>query len=146
MLKNLTLESDHCIGVREQGNEQGQVVIIDLADANNVLRRPISADSTIMHPKQKILALRGSSLNFFFIPFSHLPSIKLSEHSRFSILKPSRRPSPTSTPRTLCFGSGFRIPPLASSRKRLYTTGPSQTKPLPHRKSSTDTQLSQVLK
>ena len=34
-------------------------VIIDLADANNVLHRPITADSTIMHPKQKILALKG---------------------------------------------------------------------------------------
>lgn len=59
-LKNLTLESDHYICVREKVNEQGQVVIIDLADANNIIRRPISADSTIMHPKQKILALRGA--------------------------------------------------------------------------------------
>jgi len=59
--KTLTLESDHFITVREKVNEQGQVVIIDLADANNILRRPISADSTIMHPKQKILALRGLS-------------------------------------------------------------------------------------
>ena len=45
----------------EKFNEQAQVVIIDLADANNVLRRPISADSAIMHPKQKVLALRGMS-------------------------------------------------------------------------------------
>lgn len=35
------------------------MVIIDLSDANNVLRRPISADSAIMHPTQKILALKG---------------------------------------------------------------------------------------
>jgi clathrin heavy chain len=57
----LTLESDHFICIREKVNELAQVVIIDLADANNVLRRPISADSAIMHPKQKVLALRGMS-------------------------------------------------------------------------------------
>lgn len=59
--QTLTLESDHYICIREKVNDQGQVVIIDLSDANNVLRRPISADSAIMHAKQKILALRGTS-------------------------------------------------------------------------------------
>ncbi|KAJ3510506.1 hypothetical protein NLJ89_g4628 [Agrocybe chaxingu] len=58
--QTLTLESDHFICIREKVNEQGQVVIIDLSDANNVLRRPISADSAIMHPKQKILALKAA--------------------------------------------------------------------------------------
>ncbi|KAG6826426.1 hypothetical protein H0H92_015839, partial [Tricholoma furcatifolium] len=58
--QTLTLESDHFICVREEVNGQKQVVIIDLADANNVLRRPISADSAIMHPRQKILALKGT--------------------------------------------------------------------------------------
>lgn len=57
----MTLESDHFICVREKVNEQNQVVIIDLADANNVLRRPITADSAIMHPKDKILALKCES-------------------------------------------------------------------------------------
>ena len=46
-----------CIG--EEVNEQNEVVIIDLADANHVLRRPITADSAIMHPHKKILALKG---------------------------------------------------------------------------------------
>ncbi|KAL0060881.1 Clathrin heavy chain [Marasmius tenuissimus] len=64
----LTLESDHFICIREKVNEQNQVVIIDLADANNVLRRPISADSAIMHPRQKILALKaGRTLQIFNI-------------------------------------------------------------------------------
>lgn len=45
--------------MREKVNEQNQVVIIDLADANNVLRRPITAESAIMNPVQKILALKG---------------------------------------------------------------------------------------
>ena len=56
--QTLTLESDHFICVREKVNEQNQVVIIDLSNANDVLRRPIGADSAIMHPNQKILALK----------------------------------------------------------------------------------------
>ncbi|ETW78923.1 hypothetical protein HETIRDRAFT_155976 [Heterobasidion irregulare TC 32-1] len=58
--QTLTLESDHFICVREKVNEQNQVVIIDLADANNVMRRPITADSAIMHPHKKILALKSA--------------------------------------------------------------------------------------
>ncbi|KAI0065620.1 clathrin heavy chain [Artomyces pyxidatus] len=66
--QTLTLESDHFICIREKVNEQNQVVIIDLADANNVMRRPISADSAIMHPVQKILALKaGRTLQIFNI-------------------------------------------------------------------------------
>ncbi|KAE9393463.1 clathrin heavy chain [Gymnopus androsaceus JB14] len=66
--QTLTLESDHFICVREKVNDQNQVVIIDLADANNVMRRPISADSAIMHPRQKILALKaGRTLQIFNI-------------------------------------------------------------------------------
>ncbi|KZT27788.1 clathrin heavy chain 1 [Neolentinus lepideus HHB14362 ss-1] len=66
--QTLTLESDHFICVREKVNEQNQVVIIDLVDANNVLRRPITADSAIMHPQQKILALKaGRTLQVFNI-------------------------------------------------------------------------------
>jgi len=59
VLQSLTLESDHFICVREKVGEQNQVVIVDLADANNVIRRPITADSAIMHPKDKIIALKG---------------------------------------------------------------------------------------
>ncbi|KAH9935862.1 clathrin heavy chain [Epithele typhae] len=66
--QTLTLESDHFICVREKVNEANQVVIVDLADANNVLRRPITADTAIMHPHQKILALRaGRTLQVFNI-------------------------------------------------------------------------------
>ncbi|KAG9018769.1 hypothetical protein FRB90_009773 [Tulasnella sp. 427] len=57
--KTLTLESDHFICVREKVGEQNQVIIVDLADANNVMRRPITADSAIMHPQQKIIALKA---------------------------------------------------------------------------------------
>ncbi|TFK74892.1 clathrin heavy chain [Pluteus cervinus] len=58
--QTLTLESDRFICVREKVNEQNQVVIIDLADANHVLRRPITADSAIMHPTKQILALKAA--------------------------------------------------------------------------------------
>ena len=58
IIQTLTLESDHFICVREKVNEQNQVVIIDLSSPPDVLRRPIGADSAIMHPTQKILALK----------------------------------------------------------------------------------------
>ncbi|KAF7798005.1 hypothetical protein EIP86_009215 [Pleurotus ostreatoroseus] len=66
--RTLTLESDHFIAIREKVGEQNQVVIVDLADANHVLRRPITADSAIMHPHKKILALKaGRTLQIFDI-------------------------------------------------------------------------------
>ena len=36
-----------------------QVVIIDMSDATNPIRRPISADSAIMNPASKVIALKG---------------------------------------------------------------------------------------
>ncbi|KAI8884708.1 clathrin heavy chain [Backusella circina FSU 941] len=56
----LTMESDRFICVRELVNNQGQVVIIDLANNNEVTRRPITADSVIMHPKAKVMALKAA--------------------------------------------------------------------------------------
>jgi clathrin heavy chain len=53
------MESDRFICVRELVNNQGQVVIIDLANNNEVTRRSITADSVIMHPKAKVMALKG---------------------------------------------------------------------------------------
>ena len=55
----LMMESDKFICVREKVGETAQVIIIDLADANNPIRRPITADSAIMNPASKIIALRG---------------------------------------------------------------------------------------
>jgi clathrin heavy chain len=53
------MESDRFICVREQMNNQNQVVIIDLSANNELTRRPITADSVIMHPKAKVMALKG---------------------------------------------------------------------------------------
>lgn len=53
------MESDKFICVREKVGDSSQVVIIDMADAQNPLRRPISADSAIMNPASKVIALKG---------------------------------------------------------------------------------------
>lgn len=52
------MESDKFIVVREKVGDSSQVVIIDLNDINNPLRRPITADSVIMNPATKVLALK----------------------------------------------------------------------------------------
>ncbi|KAG2218281.1 hypothetical protein INT45_002403 [Circinella minor] len=56
----LTLESERFICVREQVNGTNQVVIIDLANNNEMMRRPITADSVIMHPTTKVMALKAN--------------------------------------------------------------------------------------
>jgi len=58
----LTMESDKFICVREKVGETAQVVIIDLNDTANPIRRPISADSAIMNPTSKVIALKGPQL------------------------------------------------------------------------------------
>lgn len=47
----LTMESDRFICVREKVGEQNQVVIVDLNKPGQPVRRPITADSAIMHPQ-----------------------------------------------------------------------------------------------
>lgn len=53
------MESDKFICVREKVGETAQVVIIDMNDSNNPIRRPISAESAIMNPASKVIALKG---------------------------------------------------------------------------------------
>ncbi|EDW07527.1 clathrin heavy chain isoform X2 [Drosophila mojavensis] len=55
----LTMESDKFICVREKTNDTAQVVIIDMNDSSNPTRRPISADSAIMNPASKVIALKA---------------------------------------------------------------------------------------
>ncbi|KAG8122648.1 putative Clathrin heavy chain protein [Naja naja] len=62
------MESDKFICIREKVGEQAQVVIIDMNDPNNPIRRPISADSAIMNPASKVIALKaGKTLQIFNI-------------------------------------------------------------------------------
>lgn len=63
------MESDKYICVREKVGEQAQVVIVDMADANNPTRRPISADSAIMNPASKVIALKGMLYRQFYFIF-----------------------------------------------------------------------------
>ena len=56
-----TLESDSYVCVQEKKNAQPEVVIVDLKNGNNVQRRPIKADSAIMHWSRQIIALKAQS-------------------------------------------------------------------------------------
>lgn len=55
------MESDKFICVREKVGDSSQVVIIDLNDASSPIRKPISADSAIMNPASKVIALKGKA-------------------------------------------------------------------------------------
>jgi clathrin heavy chain len=54
------MESDKFICVREKVNDTAFVIIIDMADPNNPIKRPITADSAIMNPMSKVIALKGN--------------------------------------------------------------------------------------
>lgn len=56
----VTMESDKYICVRERVGEQAQVVILDMAQPTQPIRRPISADSAIMNPASKVIALKAA--------------------------------------------------------------------------------------
>ena len=58
-----TLESDRYICVRQKPSDDAQpeVLIIDLKNNNNVIRRPIKADSAIMHWNREVIALKAQS-------------------------------------------------------------------------------------
>jgi clathrin heavy chain len=56
-----TLESDSFICIREKKNETSEVVIVNLKNNNNVVRRPIKADSAIMHWTREVIALKAQS-------------------------------------------------------------------------------------
>ena len=53
------MESDKYICVRETA-PQNSVVIIDMSMPMQPLRRPITADSALMNPDSRILALKGN--------------------------------------------------------------------------------------
>ncbi|CAF2828360.1 unnamed protein product [Rotaria sp. Silwood2] len=65
---SLTMESDKFICVREKVNDTAYVIIIDMADPTNPIKRPITADSAIMNPTSKVIALKaGKTLQIFNI-------------------------------------------------------------------------------
>jgi len=63
-----TLESDHFVCVRQVvEGAQPEVLIINLRNGNSVMKRPIKADSAIMHWSKEIIALKagGKTLQIF---------------------------------------------------------------------------------
>ena len=63
---SLTMESEKYICIREEVNGQVQVVIIDMASPTEPQRRPITAESAIMNPVSKVIALKaGNYLQIF---------------------------------------------------------------------------------
>ncbi len=56
---SLTMELDKCICVREKVNETAFVIIIDMADPTNPIKRPITADLASMNSRSIIIALKG---------------------------------------------------------------------------------------
>ncbi|CAF0922483.1 unnamed protein product [Adineta steineri] len=65
---SLTMESDKFICVREKVNDTAFVIMIDMADPKNPIKRPITADSAIMNPASKVIALKaGKTLQIFNI-------------------------------------------------------------------------------
>ena len=68
---NVTMESDKYICIRETG-PTNSVVIVDMAAPLTPLKRPITADSALMNPASKVIALKatvagaaGDSLQIF---------------------------------------------------------------------------------
>ncbi|KAK5124007.1 hypothetical protein LTR85_002204 [Meristemomyces frigidus] len=83
-----TLESDSFICVRQQteGSAQPEVLIVSLKNGNSVMRRPIKADSAIMHWTKEIIALKagGKTLQIFDLAQkSKLKSTTMSEDVLF---------------------------------------------------------------
>lgn len=54
------MESEKSICVRETG-AANSVIIVDLANPTQPMKRPITADSAIMNPVSKIIALKAAS-------------------------------------------------------------------------------------
>ena len=75
----LTMESDKFICVREKVGETASLIIIDLADTANPIRYSIVADSAIMHPTSKVIALRVYYFLFSLIHL-HAHQLTLSAH------------------------------------------------------------------
>ncbi|KAI4183516.1 MAG: hypothetical protein L6R41_005344 [Letrouitia leprolyta] len=57
-----TLESDHYVCVRQKLTEDAnpEVIIVNLKNNNEVTKRPIKADSAIMHWERQVIALKAN--------------------------------------------------------------------------------------
>jgi len=72
----LTMESEKYICIRETLQDgSNNVVIIDLENPTNLIRRPISADAAIMNPKEQVLALKAQQ-NLQIFSIEHRKKLK----------------------------------------------------------------------
>ena len=82
-----TMESDTHICVREPatGGSGGSLVVIDMANPSQPIRRPITADSALMNPVSKLIALKaGTNLQLFdFSAKTKLKSVVMAEEVKF---------------------------------------------------------------
>ena len=82
-----TMESDSHICVRDtsSGGSGGSLVVIDMANPAQPIRRPISADSALMNPVSTIIALKaGNQLQLFdFAAKSKLKSVVMPDPVEF---------------------------------------------------------------
>jgi clathrin heavy chain len=60
------MESEKFICIRETA-PQNSVVIVDMSMPMQPLRRPITADSALMNPNSRILALKGTAMSLVFL-------------------------------------------------------------------------------
>ena len=87
---NVTMESDKFICIRETG-ANNSVVIVDMANPTSPLRRPITAESALMNPVNKVIALKatvpsvaGDSLQIFNLELkSKMKSFQISQPVTF---------------------------------------------------------------
>ncbi|KAK7550667.1 clathrin heavy chain [Phyllosticta citricarpa] len=73
-----TLESDHYICVRQQTDQTAspEVIIVDLKNGNNIIRRPIKADSAILHWNKQIIALKAQQRTLQIFDLSQKAKLK----------------------------------------------------------------------
>eukprot|EP01111_Echinosteliopsis_oligospora_P009445 TRINITY_DN2769_c0_g1_i2.p1 TRINITY_DN2769_c0_g1~~TRINITY_DN2769_c0_g1_i2.p1 ORF type:complete len:1719 (-),score=461.34 TRINITY_DN2769_c0_g1_i2:59-5215(-) len=72
----LTMESEKYICIRETLQDgTNNVVIIDLDNPQQLIRRPISADAAIMNPKEQVLALKAAQ-NLQIFSIEHKKKLK----------------------------------------------------------------------
>jgi clathrin heavy chain len=57
---HVTMQSEKYVCVRETGTTNN-VVIVDMANPSVPIRKPITADSTILAPSSKVVALKASA-------------------------------------------------------------------------------------
>ena len=66
---NCTMQSDKYICVKDTTGAQNVAVIVDVANPGNPTKFPVTADSIIIHPTQKILSLRGNGPSSMSLPW-----------------------------------------------------------------------------